>query len=231
MANSMDRTRLHLIANSSLAGVVGVVGLFLLWRTGLMIWAKGILSVIIMVGILFFAHRISPRITGNFVENISSRIDLDENSTPPEWSEVLPLIERLACLSGLYIQGCATVLNCDIQLVVSNRFESRNPVSPFKSIDIRKRSAKAGIIVLDFHHGPHLEFYAAQVKAMGTPIDINIVSPPIADPNRSPAKLSWDSKNSWCFEICRRKVWFGFEELGGVEKLVSVAIHFDMRQT
>jgi hypothetical protein len=148
------------------------------------------------------------------------------NSTPPEWTEVWPTIEKLAQLPGISLHACAEILQCELKLIITNRFESHDLATPFKSVDIRKKSAKAGIIVLYFQPGPHLEFYAQAIKGMGDPLDINIVSPPIADPLR-PVNLAWDSKYSWCFEICQRKIWFGFEGAHGAEKLVSVALHFD----
>ncbi len=148
------------------------------------------------------------------------------NHPPPEWSEIFPVFEKLTLLPGISLHACAEILQCEFKLIISNRFESDDLAIPFESVDIRKKSAKAGIIVLYFQPGPHLEFYAADVKALGEPVAIDIVSPPIADPQH-PVKLSWDSKYSWCFEINRRQVWFGFEEVRGAEKLVSVAIHFE----
>ena len=150
-----------------------------------------------------------------------------EYETPPEWSEVLPIIEELTKLSGISLHRCADVLQCEFRLIISNRFEGVNPISPFRSIDIRKRSAKTGIIVLDFIPGPHLEFYAAQVKTQGQPLEIDIVSPPLAEQNHLPLSLAWDRKYGWCYVIHDRRVWYGFEEFRDAVKLVSVAIYFD----
>ncbi len=148
------------------------------------------------------------------------------NEIPPEWPQVLPVIENLARLPGISLHRCAEILQCELKLIVSNRFESRAVIAPFESVDIRKRSGKTGIIVLDVQPGPQQEFYAQAVKAMGQPVDIDIVSPPIANPQQ-PVSLPWDAKYSWCFELAGRPVWFEFEELRRAEKLVSVSIHFE----
>ena len=64
-------------------------------------------------------------------------------------------------------------------------------------------------------------------KKLGPPIDIQIVSPPIFDPEEPAARPPWDSKYSYCYLFHSRKVWFGFEKFGAAEKLTSITIHYE----
>ncbi len=61
---------------------------------------------------------------------------------------------------------------------------------------------------------------------LGKPIDIEIVSPPIADENVSKLELGWDRKYSLCYDIGEQPVWFGIEETRTRKKLVEISIHW-----
>lgn len=96
----------------------------------------------------------------------------------------------------------------------------------FPDVDARI-AARAGIVVLTLDPSLDFESCAASVRRLGPPLSLDVVSPPIRDPQLPDRRPLWDRKHGVCHVRGTRKVWFGLEQIGEVERLVSTSIHYE----
>ena len=95
----------------------------------------------------------------------------------------------------------------------------------FTDLEVRV-GRRTGIIVLTLDPSLDLESAAAGMKCLGPPVDMNVVSPPMRSPGGSAANPGWERRRSVCYMVGGRRVWFGLETMAGVDKLVTVAVHY-----
>jgi hypothetical protein len=139
------------------------------------------------------------------------------------WEQLLALIGELAGFSGLRVEDCAACLNCQFELVQARRYRATLEL-PFTKADLQI-SRDGSILVLDLSPAADTDSYLAALKSLGGPKDIQIVSPPLANPAQPKARPVWDYKFAYCYAIKTRKVWLGIEKLGETERLVSISVH------
>ena len=139
------------------------------------------------------------------------------------WHDILATITKLVALDELTVDACASALDCKFERTTSNRYRSDALREPFEYAELILGSDKT-MLVLTLQANTAREEYAMRMKGLGKPIDMSIVSPPIADEHSSSTNLGWERKFSLCYEIGERPVWFGIEEENSRKKLVSVSI-------
>ena len=142
------------------------------------------------------------------------------------WYDILAIISKLTELDEFTVESCANALGCKFEPTTPNRFHSDALQNPFKYAELISGSNKT-ILILTLKSESAREEYAMRMLSLGKPIDIDVVSPPIADENYPSANMGWERKHSLCYEIGERPVWFGIEESNSRKKLVSVSIHRD----
>jgi len=109
---------------------------------------------------------------------------------------------------------------------LADRLAARDLAVLLADVDIRF-GARSGIVVLNLAPSADREALASSVARLGPPVDMNVVSPPIRDPDRPDARPAWDRKQSVAHEFGGRRVWFGTETTDGVERLVAVSVHYE----
>lgn len=139
------------------------------------------------------------------------------------WFNILAIISKIVELDELTVNSCTNALECKFEHITSNHYRSDTLRSPFEYAELILGSYKT-ILMLTLQANATRQEYAMRMKGLGKPIDISIVSPPIADEHSSSKNLEWERKFSLCYEIGERPVWFGIEETGGQKKLVTVSI-------
>lgn len=142
------------------------------------------------------------------------------------WQAILSLVTNLAGMPELSVSQCAKSLGCRLQQAGDGRYRADNPDQPFASVEVRT-AGNAGIVLLRLDLEADLLGYAQEVGRLGEPQEIDIVSPPILDPERPQAGPNWDYRYAVRHSFHDRPVWFGIEKTEGRERLVSVSIHFD----
>ncbi|MEN8151270.1 MAG: hypothetical protein ABFS86_15750 [Planctomycetota bacterium] len=129
---------------------------------------------------------------------------MNDPAPAPAWSALLETAESIAALGVPSTEGVAACLSeAGLELI----------------FDVR-----AGIVVLELPEGSDRADLATAVAGLGPAVGLDVVSPPVAGAGGAPG---WDSKRSEGHEIAGRRVWFGIETADGVERLVSISIHFD----
>ena len=139
------------------------------------------------------------------------------------WYGIITTITKLTELDDFAIDSCANALECKFERSASDRYRSDALQDPFEYAEFISGSDKT-ILTLTFQVASAREEYAKRVFAMGRPIDVEIVSPPLADDNAKKAELGWDRKLSLCYEFGDCQVWFGVEEIKSQKKLVSITV-------
>ena len=140
------------------------------------------------------------------------------------WYTIIATITKLTELDEFTVSTCAKVLECTFELTASNRYRSSALQAPFDYAELILGSDKT-IFALTLKDNSAREEYVLRVSGLGKPIDVDVVSSPIADKNASKTNLDWDRKYSLCYEFGDRRVWFGIEVAGSQKKLVTVSIH------
>ena len=139
------------------------------------------------------------------------------------WYGIITTITKLTELDDFTIDSCANTLNCKFERSDSNRYRSDALQGPFEDAEFIPGSDKM-ILTLTLMSTSPREEYAKRGSAMGRPIDVDIVSPPVADDNTQQADLNWDRKLSLCYEFGDCRVWFGIEETVSQKRLVSITL-------
>jgi len=140
------------------------------------------------------------------------------------WYGIIATIRKLTELDEFTVTSCANALECKFERsTVSNRFHSDALHEPFEYAELIFGSGRVKIS-LKLKIESAREEYALRMLSLGKPIDIDMVSPPMADENGSSIKLDWERKYSLCYEIGDHPVWFGIEEINSRKKLVSVVM-------
>ena len=134
------------------------------------------------------------------------------DSTP--WEVLLEAVEEIAAVPEPSPEGLAA------------RLSAGDVASLLADVDIRF-GARSGIVVLKLAPSADLEDLAAAVVRLGPPLDVNVVSPPMRSPDRPDERPGWDRKQSVGHDFGGRRVWFGTETTGGVERLVAISIDFE----
>lgn len=141
------------------------------------------------------------------------------------WYDIIATITKLTELDELTVESCASALECKFDRnTTSNRFRSNALQDPFDYAELIPGSDKT-ILTLTLQTASAREEYALRMLSLGKPIDIDSVSPPVADGNLPITKLDWDRKYSLCYEIGEQQVWFGIEVANSRKQLVSLSIH------
>lgn len=140
------------------------------------------------------------------------------------WYGIIAIITKLAELDEFTVESCARILECKFDRSTSGRFRSDSLQEPFEYAELIPGNENT-ILTLSFRVASARQEYAKRVSSMGRPIDIEIVSPPLADENAQKAKLGWDRKISLCYEFGDCRVWFGIEETKSQKRLIALSIH------
>jgi hypothetical protein len=138
------------------------------------------------------------------------------------WHAVLTTITKLTEFDELTVNSCANALECKFERL-SNRYRAESLQDPFEYAELIPGSDKT-ILTLILQDKSAREEYAMRMLSLGKPIDIDMVSPPMASEIGPRANLGWERKYSLCYEIGERKVWFGIEEIRSQKILVSLTI-------
>lgn len=139
------------------------------------------------------------------------------------WFDIIATITKLTELDELTVNSCASALKCEFEPITSNRYRSTTLREPFDHADLISGNDNMSLL-LTFRVDSAREEYALRMLGLGKPIDIDNVSPPIAEVNTPQTNLDWDRKYSLCYEIGDCRVWFGIEVAGSQKKLVSIMI-------
>ena len=139
------------------------------------------------------------------------------------WYNVLAAISKLTEADEFTVETCSNALECKFEQTTSNRYHSDALQYPFENAELILGSDKT-ILILTFQEEATREEYAMRMLSLGRPIDIDMVSPPMADETGSNTNLGWERKYSLCYDIGDRQVWFGIEELNSKKKLVSISL-------
>lgn len=140
------------------------------------------------------------------------------------WYGIIAIITKLTELDEFTIDSCAKALECKFESSSSNRFRSDSLQEPFEYAELIPDTENM-ILILTFRVASAREEYAKRVSSLGRPIDVEIVSPPLADENAQKAELGWDRKISLCYEFGDCRVWFGIEETRSHKRLIALSIH------
>lgn len=140
------------------------------------------------------------------------------------WHTILATITKLTKLDEFTIDSYSSALECNFEPTGSNRFRSSALQEPFEYAELIPGSDTT-ILSLTLRATAAREEYAMRMVGLGKPIDVEIVSPSIADKNVSTAELNWDRKYNLCYELGEQRVWFGIEKTQGKKKLVTVSFH------
>ena len=140
------------------------------------------------------------------------------------WYDILGTIAKLTELEAFTVASCGNALECKFEITGSNRYRSDVLQAPFEYAELISGNDKI-TLSLTLRSDMAREEYAMRMLSLGKPIDIDVVSPPMADENGLSANMDWDRKYSLCYEIGDRRVWFGIEEADKRKKLVRVSIH------
>jgi len=139
------------------------------------------------------------------------------------WYDIIAAITKLTELDEFTIDSCASALECKFELTSPNRYRSNTLQSPFEFAELISGNNKTTILLICRIDAAREE-YAMRMLSLGKPIDIDMVSPPIADGKGVSANIVWDRKYSLCYEIGDLRVWFGIEEVNSKKKLVNISI-------
>lgn len=139
------------------------------------------------------------------------------------WYDILVAISKLTELDEFVVETCARALDCKFEPSGLNRYRSNTLQEPFENAELILGSYKT-VLTLTLQEEAPRDEYAIRMLSLGKPIDIDMVSPPMADGNGSKSNLSWEMKYSLCYEIGDRQVWFGIEELNSTKKLISISL-------
>ena len=139
------------------------------------------------------------------------------------WYDIIVTIRRLTELNEFTVDACSSVLQCNFKQNTTNRYRSNILQEPFEYAELISGDDKAALS-LKFRIESTREEYAMRLSGLGKPVDIDIISPPIADETASDAITDWDRRYSLCYEFGDCRVWFGIEESGSQKQLVSVTI-------
>ena len=139
---------------------------------------------------------------------------------------VLLMAKKLAAIGELTVAACEQNLGCRLEQDDNNprKYWGRDLESPISMIDVRIGET-GGVVVVTLDQTADLKDYARYVKALGRPVDISIVSPPLQGSGKPP----WDRKWSLKHIIDGAVIAFGFEQRGNDELLVSLSRQFSVR--
>jgi hypothetical protein len=140
------------------------------------------------------------------------------------WYNILATITKLTELNKITVDSCASALECKFERGTSNRYRSGGLLKPFAYAELITGRDKTTLL-LTLRVDSAREEYAICMLSLGKPVDIDMVSPLMADENNPSANLGWERKYSFCYEIGDCPVWFEIEEASSRTKLVSVSIH------
>ena len=145
--------------------------------------------------------------------------------------EVRSILEKvsqaLAGIQSLTLAECERAFACEFRLDDANpeQYWSKCPDPNIDLLDVRIGKT-GGIVVARFDEGVQ-PILAEELRSLGAPEDIDILSPP-ASPASSPP---WSRKWSVAHTIAGTKIWFGMEEIDGSERLVSASRAFAITQS
>jgi hypothetical protein len=140
------------------------------------------------------------------------------------WYEILAIISKLTELDKFTVESCASALGCQFEPTTPNRYRADALQNPFNFAELISGSDKT-ILILTLKSESAREEFAMRMHSLGKPIDIDVVSPPIADGNHPGTHSVWERKYSLCYEIGDCPVWFGIEEVNSQKNLVNVTIY------
>jgi len=140
------------------------------------------------------------------------------------WYDIIGTISKLIGLDELTVESCATAMRCKFEPTSANRYRSNALQAPFQYAELISGNNKTTLL-LTLNIDAAREEYAMRMLSLGKPIDINVVSPPMADRKGLSTNLDWDGKYSLCYEIGDRRVWFGIEEANSKKRLTNISIH------
>jgi len=130
------------------------------------------------------------------------------------WKVLIDAVERLARVSDPSEERLAGLL-------------ASVEIAPLISTTDIRFGTRSGVVVLEVSPSVDRQRLAESVADLGPAVDLQIVSPPILDPGRPDSRPEWDRKHGVGHDIGGRRVWFGMETTGGVERLVSISIHYE----
>jgi len=139
------------------------------------------------------------------------------------WYDIIGTISKLIELDELTVESCTNALRCKFEPTSSKRYRSNALQTPFEYAELILDKDKTTLLLtlnIDAARGE----YAMRMLSLGKPIDIDVISPPIADGSGKTSNITWDRKYSLCYEIGDRPVWFGIEEANSKKKLVTISI-------
>jgi len=139
------------------------------------------------------------------------------------WFNILTAISKLTEVDEFTVETCANALECKFEHTTSSRYRSDALQDPFENAELILGNDKT-VLTLTLQEKATREEYAMRMLSLGKPIDIDMVSPSIADETGSGTNLGWERKYRLCYEIGDRQVWFGIEELNSKKKLVSISL-------
>lgn len=139
------------------------------------------------------------------------------------WYDIISTLTKLTELDGFTVEDCENILECKFEKTDSNRLRANNLVAPFDYAGLIPDN-EGMTLTLFFKPDAAREEYVLRMAALGKPIDIEIVSPPMDNGNAPKTNLGWDRKFSLCYEYGEQKVWFGIEEAKSQKKLVSITL-------
>ena len=139
------------------------------------------------------------------------------------WYNILATISKLTEVDEFNVETCANALECKFEHTTSNRYRSDALQDPFENAELILGNDKT-VLTLTLQEEATREEYAMRILSLGKPIDIDMVSQPMADETGSGTILGWERKFSLCYEIGDCQVWFGIEELNSKKKLVSISL-------
>lgn len=130
--------------------------------------------------------------------------------------------QALAGIQSLTIAECEQAFDCKFRLddATPRQYWGTCPDPNIDLLDLRIGET-GGIVVVRFAEGVR-PILAEELRSLGPPEDMDVVSPPMS-PASSPA---WTRKWSVAHTIGGAKIWFGMEEIGGREVLVSASRSF-----
>lgn len=140
------------------------------------------------------------------------------------WYDIVATITKLTDLDEFTVATCAKALECNFEPTTSNRYRSSTLQAPFEYAELILSSDKT-IFTLTLQDNSAREEYVLRVSGLGKPIDLDVVSPPIANESTPKTNLDWDRKYSLCYEFGDCRVWFGIEVANSRKNLVNVSIY------
>jgi hypothetical protein len=140
------------------------------------------------------------------------------------WYDIIGTISKLIELDEFTVESCVNAIGCKFEPTGSNRYRSNALQAPFEYVELISGTDKT-ILLLTLRSDAAREEYALRMLSLGKPIDLDMVSPPLADESGASANMEWDRKYSLCYEIGDRPVWFGIEEANSKKRLVNISIH------